>query len=106
MEQDRDGITVSKILQFADLRDKEVLEIGCGDGRITSQLVEKTKRLVAIDPDAENIAEAKENMSGVDLRIGYGEEGFLCYHRFKRRVFLRGLGLSNNNHRDTCMNLI
>jgi len=43
MEQDRDGITVSKILQFADLRDKEVLEIGCGDGRITSQLVEKTK---------------------------------------------------------------
>ncbi len=73
MEQDRDGITLSKILQFADLRDKEVLEIGCGDGRITSQLVEKTKRLVAIDPDAENIAEAKENMSGVDLRIGYGE---------------------------------
>lgn len=73
MEQDRAGITLSKILQFADLRDKEVLEIGCGDGRITSQLVEKTKRLVAIDSDAENIAEGNENMSGVDLRIGYGE---------------------------------
>jgi len=73
MEQDRDCITLSKILQFADLWDQEVLEIGCGDGRITSQLVGKAKRLVAIDPDAANIAEAKENMEGVDLRIGSGE---------------------------------
>jgi ubiquinone/menaquinone biosynthesis C-methylase UbiE len=73
MEQDRDCITLSKILQFADLRDQEVLEIGCGDGRITSQLVGKAKRLVAIDPDAANIAEAKENIAGVGLRIGFGE---------------------------------
>ncbi|MBW2004582.1 MAG: class I SAM-dependent methyltransferase [Deltaproteobacteria bacterium] len=73
MEQDRDCVTLSKILQFADLRNQEVLEIGCGDGRITSQLVGKAKRLVAIDPDAANIAEAKENMEGVDLRIGSGE---------------------------------
>jgi ubiquinone/menaquinone biosynthesis C-methylase UbiE len=73
MEQDRDCITLSKILQFADLRNQEVLEIGCGDGRITSQLVGKAKRLVAIDPDAANIAEAKENMGGVGLRIGSGE---------------------------------
>ena len=73
MEQDRDCITLSKILQFADLRDQEVLEIGCGDGRITSQLVGKAKRLVAIDPDPAIIAEAKENMEGVGLRIGSGE---------------------------------
>jgi len=73
MEQDRDCITLSKILQFADLWNQEVLEIGCGDGRITSQLTGKAKRLVAIDPDAANIAEAKENMEGVGLHIGSGE---------------------------------
>ena len=73
MEQDRDCVTLTKILQFAGLRDKEILEIGCGDGRITSQLVGKAKRLIAIDPDVANIAEAKENMEGVDLRIGSGE---------------------------------
>jgi len=73
MEQDRDCVTLAKILQFADLRDQEVLEIGCGDGRITSQLVGKAKRLVAIDPNAANIAEVKENMEGVGLRIGSGE---------------------------------
>ena len=73
MEQDRDCITLSKILQFADLRDQEVLEIGCGEGRITTQLVGKVKRLVAIDPDPAIIAEAKENTEGVSLRIGSGE---------------------------------
>lgn len=73
MEQDRNCVTLSKILQFADLRDQEVLEIGCGDGRITSQLVGKAKRLVAIDPSPLNIAEAKENMESVGLRIGSGE---------------------------------
>jgi ubiquinone/menaquinone biosynthesis C-methylase UbiE len=73
VEQDRDCITLSKILQFVDLRDQEVLEIGCGDGRITSQLVGKVKRLVAIDPEAANIAEAKENMEGIGLHIGSGE---------------------------------
>jgi ubiquinone/menaquinone biosynthesis C-methylase UbiE len=73
MEQDRDCITLSKILQFADLWDQEVLEIGCGDGRITTQLVGKVKRLVAIDPDPAIIAEAKENTEGVGLHIGSGE---------------------------------
>lgn len=73
MEQDRDCITLSKILQFADLGDQEVLEIGCGDGRITSQLVGKAKRLVAIDPDAANIVEAKQNTKGAGFRIGSGE---------------------------------
>jgi ubiquinone/menaquinone biosynthesis C-methylase UbiE len=73
MEEDRDCITLSKILQFADLRDQEVLEIGCGDGRITSQLAGKAKRLVAIDPDPAIIAEAKEKTKGVSLRIGSGE---------------------------------
>ena len=73
MEEDRDCITLSKILQLADLRDQEVLEIGCGDGRITTQLVGKAKRVVAIDPDAAIIAKAKENTKGVSLRIGSGE---------------------------------
>jgi len=73
MEQDQDCVTLSKILQFADLQDQEVLEIGCGDGRITTQLIGKAKKLVAIDPEAANIAEAKETMDGVGLRIGSGE---------------------------------
>ena len=73
MEQDGERITLDKILKFIDFHGKEVLEIGCGDGRITSQLVSKAKRLVAIDPDPESIAEATTHVRGGDLRIGSGE---------------------------------
>jgi len=73
MEQDRDCITLSKILQFADLRDQEVLEIGVEMGESQHSWLGKVKRLVAIDPDPAIIAEAKENMEGVDLHIGSGE---------------------------------
>jgi len=100
MEQDRDCITLSKILQFADLRDQEVLEIGCGDGRITSQMAGKAKRLVAIDPDAANIAQAKKNMEGVDLRIGSGE----CLE-FPRKSFDVILFTLSLHHQDSSVAL-
>ena len=73
MEQDKDLITPKKILQFTDFQNQEVLEIGCGNGRITASLAGKPKRLVAIDPNAENIEEAKLNVANTDFRIGSGE---------------------------------
>jgi len=100
MEQDRDCITLSKILQSVDLWDQEVLEIGCGDGRITSQLVGKAKRLVAIDPDTAIIAEAKENMEGVGLHIGSGE--FLEFPSESFDVILFTLSL---HHQDSSLAL-
>ena len=60
-------------MKLVDVSGKEVLEIGCGDGRITSQLMGKTKSLVAIDPDLESIAEATIHARGSDVRIGSGE---------------------------------
>ena len=62
-----------KILANADLKDKVILEIGCGDGRVTTLLAGKPGRLVAIDPDERQIREAKINVKGVDFQIGSGE---------------------------------
>lgn len=73
MEQDKACITLSKILQFVDLENQEVLEVGCGDGRITAQLVDKVKKLVAIDPNAAIIAETKKSIKGVEFHVGSGE---------------------------------
>jgi len=73
MEEDSECRTLDMILKFADVDGSEVLEIGCGDGRITSQLMGKAKRLVAIDPDAESIAEAAIHVRDGDVRIGSGE---------------------------------
>jgi len=64
---------VEKIFQFADLANKLVLEIGCGDGRITALMAGNAKKLVAVEPDAETIREARKKVSDADFLIGSGE---------------------------------
>jgi 2-polyprenyl-3-methyl-5-hydroxy-6-metoxy-1,4-benzoquinol methylase len=48
--------------QYADLfKDKRVLEVGCGDGRVTQLIAPHAAFVHAIDPDTEDIAEAEES---------------------------------------------
>jgi ubiquinone/menaquinone biosynthesis C-methylase UbiE len=63
-----------KIEEFVDLSGREMLEIGCGDGRLSSLLANKVKHLTAIDPDQDKINQACKEISGVDFRVGYGEK--------------------------------
>ena len=51
-----------------------MLEIGCGDGRLSSLLVDKVNSLTAIDPDETLINLACKKISGVHFRVGYGEK--------------------------------
>jgi len=45
------------LVDFAgSLTGKRVLEIGCGDGRLTWLYAESAARIVGIDPDADDIA--------------------------------------------------
>jgi len=62
-----------KIEEFVELGGREMLEIGCGDGRLSSLLANKVKSLTAIDPDKSMINLACKEISGVDFRVGYGE---------------------------------
>ncbi len=45
---------------YADFTDMRVLEIGCGDGRLTWHYADRAAHIVAIDPDDEEIATALE----------------------------------------------
>lgn len=49
---------VRHINRLVDVRDKSILEIGCGTGRITFPLAEKAGEMVAIDINGEVIEEA------------------------------------------------
>lgn len=42
---------------------KRVLEIGCGDGRLTRRFAADAALVDAIDPDAERIAHARQNVT-------------------------------------------
>lgn len=73
MQDTSDRKIADMILQFSDLAGGRVLEIGCGDGRITDQLAGLPQELFAIDPDKDKIAEAQGRNGTIDFRVGSGE---------------------------------
>jgi ubiquinone/menaquinone biosynthesis C-methylase UbiE len=74
MKTDSDQRIAEKIFQFVELKGKRILEVGCGNGRISSILASKTDQLVAIDPDKRKIEEAKARGVGVEFYVGSGED--------------------------------
>lgn len=50
------------LFDLANLSGKHVLEIGCGDGRLTWRYASRAAHVTAIDPFAESIARARENL--------------------------------------------
>jgi 16S rRNA A1518/A1519 N6-dimethyltransferase RsmA/KsgA/DIM1 with predicted DNA glycosylase/AP lyase activity len=53
---------------------RRVLEIGCGSGRLTERYAHEAGSVIAIDPDADGIAELTAALPGVDARaVGIGD---------------------------------
>ena len=53
---------------------RRVLEIGCGSGRLTERYAHEAASVIAIDPDADDIAELAAALPGVDARaVGVGD---------------------------------
>ena len=70
-----DGFEPRLIERYVSLRNKRVLEIGCGDGRLTFQYAPRASSVLAIDPDRPSIDEAlfQQNVHGqsnIEFRIG------------------------------------
>ena len=61
---DPEGVSVRQIQKFVDLQGKRILEVGCGEGRLTIPLAETASYIVAIDPVVEDIAIAIEATPG------------------------------------------
>jgi 2-polyprenyl-3-methyl-5-hydroxy-6-metoxy-1,4-benzoquinol methylase len=48
--------------EFADIRGKDVVEVGCGDGRLTWRYAQPARSVLALDPDEARMREACEQM--------------------------------------------
>jgi ubiquinone/menaquinone biosynthesis C-methylase UbiE len=57
--RDAQGAEPAAIAAAANLAGVRVLEIGCGDGRLTRFVAEHAAEVYAFDPEAERVAEAK-----------------------------------------------
>ena len=56
------GIELQTIYKYVDFKEKNVLEVGCGNGRLTYQFANIARKVVAIDPDVEEIKQAKKDL--------------------------------------------
>ena len=58
---DPEGAELKVIHDLVDFAGKDVLEIGCGDGRLTWRFAHKAASVLAIDPKEVDIETAKDN---------------------------------------------
>lgn len=72
------GMEVRIIQRLATLRGRRILEIGCGDGRLTRELAPLASSVVAVEPDPTRIATARQcsadnGIRNVSFRVGSAE---------------------------------
>jgi len=66
---------IKAITAHASLKDAAVLEIGCGTGRITGDLAQQAKRIVATDMDNKLIRQAEKKLTHGHVEFLHTPEG-------------------------------
>jgi ubiquinone/menaquinone biosynthesis C-methylase UbiE len=56
---DPEGAHLAALRRLADFRGRRVLEMGCGDGRLTLGIARDAAHVLAFDPDADAIERAR-----------------------------------------------
>jgi 2-polyprenyl-3-methyl-5-hydroxy-6-metoxy-1,4-benzoquinol methylase len=60
---DPEGNESDALFDLVELEGREVLEIGCGDGRLTRRYADRTAHVTAIEPFEGSIARAQTRLS-------------------------------------------
>lgn len=89
---DPEGAHLGALRRLGDFRGRRVLEMGCGDGRLTAGLAIDAGRVVAFDPDADAVAGARRSLPAelaerVEFRLASAKEIELERHSFDIVVF-------------------
>ena len=61
---DAEGAHLAATLRAADFSNKRVLEVGCGEGRLTWGIAPLAASVLAFDPSSEDIALARADCPG------------------------------------------
>jgi FkbM family methyltransferase len=60
---DPEGNEIDALIELVELEGREVLEIGCGDGRLTWRYADRAAHVTAIEPFEDALARARERLS-------------------------------------------
>jgi ubiquinone/menaquinone biosynthesis C-methylase UbiE len=61
--RDPEGAELAAIARVGELRGKRVLEVGCGDGRLTRFAATRAAEVYAFDPKAEEVDKAARSLA-------------------------------------------
>jgi ubiquinone/menaquinone biosynthesis C-methylase UbiE len=89
---DPEGAHLAALRRLGDFSGRRVLEMGCGDGRLTLGIAREAGSVVAFDPDADAIARARravpeELAERVAYHVATAREIELEPHSFDLVVF-------------------
>jgi ubiquinone/menaquinone biosynthesis C-methylase UbiE len=76
---DPEGAHLAALRRLGDFRGRRVLELGCGDGRLTVPIALEAASVLAFDPDADEVAKARNALprrlrGQVSYRVASGQE--------------------------------
>lgn len=75
--QDLENNETRVLFDLANFEGKRVLEIGCGDGRLTWRYADRAAHVTAIDPWSEGIVLAREELPAeLDGRVEFHDIAF------------------------------
>ena len=86
---------LSKIEELVQLDGKALLEIGCGEGRLTAMLADKAATVIAVDPDEAKIESARKQFKNATFIVGSGEKLFFAVGSFDMVLFSYSLHHQN-----------
>jgi ubiquinone/menaquinone biosynthesis C-methylase UbiE len=85
--KDPEGAELRALGALVDFSGKRVLEIGCGDGRLTQLYADEAGEVLGIDPDEESIEDARTALPDqladrVEFRVAEAESMDVPRQRF------------------------
>jgi len=89
---DPEGAHLAALRRLGDFREQRVLELGCGDGRLTLGIAAYASSVLAFDPDADAVGKARRTLPDelaerVSFKVASGTEIELTPVSFDLVVF-------------------
>jgi ubiquinone/menaquinone biosynthesis C-methylase UbiE len=91
VQKDPEETETLHLHRLADIASRHVLEVGCGDGRLTWRYAHSAAQVTGLDPDADALQTASSNRP-VDLRAAVSFAQASSLHLpFPRETFDRAI---------------
>jgi ubiquinone/menaquinone biosynthesis C-methylase UbiE len=72
LQKDPEGFEQKNLHKYADFTDKRVLEVGCGEGRLTWKYAASARQVAGIDLEANNLRVARiDRSSDLDNKVSF-----------------------------------